>query len=322
MMQIEKLFEQMLAVRTASGAEAELIAVIRKFLEPYTDELYTDRMGNLIAVQHANGAEAGSAAPKKIALFCGVDAPGMIVTDVSADGKVCIAPLGKMPFAGACYAEVVCGSIRGVLTPKDDKADSIEGLNADFGFADAEQAAKYVRQGDILAFASVPLSLADGKICAPGIGAKLAAATLCGIAAETALRQRGYDLYFVFCTQSALGQRGAYPAAFGVNADTAICIQPYAGDKIALKAADRGFVSDESLLAELEEAAHRSGNPLSRAVCDGEFSDAAKIQSASEGVRTAALLLPVQNAGTPREIGQFDQVRELAAVIEAFLNNK
>lgn len=154
------------------------------------------------------------------------------------------------------------------------------------------------------AFADEPVRLPSktGKtVYAPALGNKLCAAVLAELAHKTEPAD-AFELSFAFCAQSALGARGAAPAAFSLTPDIAVCFEPYEGKTPGIRIADRFLVSDGQFVKDLTDAAAQIGMTLTPQI-DSEplFTDAARIGDAGQGVRTVTLLYPVNAKGSARE---------------------
>lgn len=173
--------ESLLSVPTVSGGEKALTDKIDRYIKKYTDETHTDALGNLIATRHALSKKGKK--PLKLAFFCAVDAPGRIVTYVEEDGLVRTAPIGKTSAERAVYTEVAKTDKKytGILIPDNGKTEAAEPLYADFGFANAKEAAKHLSLGDLLCFVQEPVFLGKTQLCAPALGNKLCAAALAGL---------------------------------------------------------------------------------------------------------------------------------------------
>ena len=209
----------------------------------------------------------------------------------------------------AAYSKVVTADEKytGILVPENFKAEKdavSEPLFADFGFENEKETAEHISVGDLLCFADEPVRLPSktGKtVYAPALGNKLCAAVLAELAHKTEPAD-AFELSFAFCAQSALGARGAAPAAFSLTPDIAVSLEPYEGKTPGIRIADRFSVSDEPLVKAMLDAAAQIGMTLSPQI-DSEpvFTDAARINGAGQGMRTVTLLYPVNAKGSARE---------------------
>ena len=318
------ILDTLIPVPTVSGGENELREKIYRYIKKYTDEIHTDVLGNLIATRAAVPQKGKK--PLKIAFFCAIDAPGRIVTYLEDNGLVRTSPIGKTDLKATAYTKVVkAGDSKctGILVPgsfKLGKDDLSEPLFADFGFENAEKAARHIAVGDLLCFAEEPVRPSDKIVYAPALGNKLCAAALAKLAALT--EPAAYELSFVFCAQSVLGSRGAAPAAFGISPDIAVCLEPYEeSESLGVRMADRFSVGDSELTKALQNAAAQTGTTLTPSISSDSFTDAARVNGAGHGARIATLLYPVHAKGLPRERADLSLCKTLADVLIRLTQN-
>lgn len=306
------IFESLTNALTAPGAESGALDIIKEYFKEKNASVCTDALGNLI-VKTGNDEKS-----EKLAVFVPIDAPGLVVTYIEQDGKVKVAPLGKCDYRSAAFSHVTNGNVNGILLPCTGDSDCVDKSYVDFGFKDRSEAERELSEGDVLYFEGGVTELKNGRYCSAGLGVKAVAAAVC-----KAYEKLSCDkcVYFVFCTQSELTGRGTYPAAFGVKPDTALCIAPYNGKNFSVKILDKTLVCDRELTEKLYGFAEKYAENVGRYVSAHEMSDAAKVQSASTGVRVAALMFPIENAGTLAESVTSESIGTLADITAEFLNN-
>lgn len=314
---MSELLKALLSVPTAAGAEQGMRAFLSERIAPYVDSVETDRFGNLIACRRARLQPDGEK-KETLAFVCAMDHPGRVVTYVEPNGLLRTASVGSLDAARAAYSRVTASELTGVLVP-DPKGGAGE-LLADFGFSDAEHAR--LRPGDILCYGDAPLTLADGSVYAPALGNKLCLAALLESAEKAT--DVPFDVYYLFCAQSTLGNRGAYPAAFAVMPTHAVCLAPYEKESgtLGVGLLDKTMVCDRELTDALIDAASACGVSLDAHVNDTAMSDAARIQGVGSGVRTGLLLLPVTHSGAVCQKAHPDTVDVAVCVTEAFLKSR
>lgn len=235
------------------------------------------------------------------------------------NGLVRTSPIGKTSAERAVYTEVAKTDKKytGILIPDNGKTEATEPLYADFGFANAKEAAKHLSLGDLLCFVQEPVFLGKTQLCAPALGNKLCAAALAGLAAKTEAAA-ALEISFVFCAQSVLGARGAAPAAFGIQPDIAVCLEAYEGTELGLRLSDRFSVGDHDLVRQMKNAASQVGTVLTpRIETEAVTTDTARINGAGDGTRTVTLLYPVHALGRRANV----PTRRFATRLCAFLNS-
>ncbi len=303
------MFHKILNAVTASGAETAIVTEIETVLKKTGAVCKTDAMGSLCAARQSPDVVGGTA------FFCAVDMPGLIVTYLEKDGCARVSPLGKVNLAAASLRRLTdeTGNVTAVLVPDPDKGDSVDAAYIKYTGT--------LNRGDILCFSDAPIWLGNDTVASPGVGNKACAAALCEVLASDELPQNK-SVTAVFCTQSALGNRGAAPAAFGIQVDNAVCLEPYEGDTLGIKLNDKSVVCDAALSARLMDAAKDCGIPL-KAVSENEtVSDAARVSTAGSGVKTAVLLVPVKNRGGVSELLCVDVIRHIKQILLRFLSTK
>lgn len=313
-----EIFEKILAVNTASGEEKEVREIIKEYLEPNADRIYTDKTGNLIAVYDGGCDKTGKT--EKIAVFAPMDAAGLIVTYIESNGHIKAASLGKCDYRSACCSIVTNGKISGVLVPECESSDSVNSSYVDFGFDSAQEAEKFISQGDTLFFKTAVTELENGYICAPGLASKACTSGVC-LAAVNTVRKQGKCIYYVFCTKSSLDSRGAAQTSFQIAPDKALCVSSYSGKEFGVKIIDARTVCDRELSDELEKAIIAKGKVAKRYVSEKEDGDVSRIVSSGKGVKTASILLPSEYKGSLAEKVRTENVRLLSDIITEFLSN-
>lgn len=307
------IFELLCKTNTAPGAEAGTVKVIKEYFSG--KEAKTDALGNLCLKITDAGEDA-----EKLAVFVSIDAPGLIVTYINDNGSVKVAPLGNCNYKSVCFSKVTNGRITGILTPDNADADSVDKSYVNFGFKDRKEAESELTQGDVLFFESAVTELKNGKFCGAGLGIKATASAVC-LASEKLTDIADKSVYLVFCTQSELVGRGAYPAAFGINPHKALCIAPYSGKVFAVKVLDKSIVCDRELTEKLYEITEKHCEKAEKYLSSTEMSDASKVQSAHVGVRVASVMFPVENKNSLAETVCSENIPILADIIAEFLHN-
>lgn len=310
-----ELFERLINTNFCSGEESPAREIITEAFAPLADRIYTDKCGNLITVF---GNE--DKAQEKTAVFAPMDAPGLVVTYIEENGTVKVFPLGASNLCSALYQEATDGKITGVLYPDFKDCEKFDATHVNFGFKSREEAEIHLHQGTALFFSKTPKRLENGIVSGVGIGSAACVQTLLS-AAKKAEKTEEKCTYFVFTAQSAMNGRGAYQAAYGIKPNKALTVEPYEGTSLAVKVLDKSVVCNEEMVYALECAATKSETTVKRYVSDDEISDAGKVQSAAEGIKTGSLLIPVLHKNTLAEAVDTESISSAASVISEFLNN-
>lgn len=85
-MDMMTMVQRLTAVYGISGREAAVAEEIRRMAEPYADEIWTDRLGNLICHKKGEGP--------KVMFAAHLDSIGLIVTHIESAGFLRVAKIG------------------------------------------------------------------------------------------------------------------------------------------------------------------------------------------------------------------------------------
>ena len=175
---MRKLLSELCAVNGVSGNEGKVLEYIAELVLPYADEVYFDRMGNLVCFKK------GKESPKKRILFAAhADEVGFVIKHIEEDGTLLFDDIGILPSAMPTRRVLVGdGEIPGVigskpvhLIPKAQRGKNVsaEDLYIDIGAKDREEAEKYVGIGDYVAFDSECIMLSENIMKAKAIDDRL-----------------------------------------------------------------------------------------------------------------------------------------------------
>ncbi|HPT84592.1 MAG TPA: M42 family metallopeptidase [Bacillota bacterium] len=241
-----------------TGCEYEVKDIIKEEIEGLADEIYTDRLGNLIAVVRGKGEG-------RLMLAAHTDEVGFMITNIDDDGTLRIDAVGIDPRV-MCGRQVVVGNdprngakektrVYGIVGSKPihlqggdegSRANKIEDLYIDIGATDRGDAEKYVQPGDYGTFVTEFKELEGGLIMGKAIDDRFG----CAVMVETIKWLRSEkvtppcDVYFAFTVREENGLSGARVAAFEINPTKAIVLE-------ATAVADIAEVPDSMRVAEL-----------------------------------------------------------------------
>ena len=234
-----------------SGNEDEVREYIKARALKYTDDVRTDRMGNLIVVKHAAGnccAPAGQnccPAPElnnercsnkrpKLMIAAHMDEVGFMVTRVTEKGYLGFAPVGGIDPRVAfnrrvCVGEKKLNGVTGLKavhqTPAELRSEIPKwpSMYIDIGAKDRAEAESLVQIGDSIAFHSdfVRFGKADGFVKAKAIDDRYG----CAVMLKLIEKDLPMDVTFVFTVQEEVGTRGATAAAYSVAPDMALILE-------------------------------------------------------------------------------------------------
>lgn len=323
-----------------SGDEAEVRAVIREELEGHVDDLYEDRMGNLVAVKRGDDF--------RVMIASHMDEIGFMVKHVEEKGFLRFAPIGgwypPMLPGQRAWLHSPDGHVLGVLGSKPPhvmdeeerkKLLKIEEMFIDIGAASAEEvAALGLGPGT-----PVTLDREFCRLCGTRVSGK-AFDNRAGVALLVEVLRRAESpstVIGVFTVQEEVGLKGAKVSAYSVDPDCAIATDvTIPGDHPGVQLKDapvemgkgpvctiadangRGIISHPAMVAWVRGAGGSSGVPVQFEVGSGGTTDASQIHLSREGVPSTVISIPARYIHSPVEvIDLVDLENGIALVVEA-----
>lgn len=343
-----------------SGCEDAVRELIKTQIEGVYDEMYCDRVGNLIAVIHGQGLDYDNAVnapdrrPDRVMICAHMDEVGFMVTDVTDTGYLKFSTVGGIDPRVLCGRPVCVGDensrIPGVISSKAIHLQSkeergmstpINKMYIDIGAKDGEDAKKYVDIGSFGTFVSDFVNFGkDGKL----MKCK-ALDDRCGCALMIELMRaikdkpfdRSFDLYFAFTKCEEIGISGATVAANSVEPSVAIILESTAvadivgvdksrrvaelGEGGALSLADRSTIYDQAIIDfALGVAAKYDIKCQVKKYVSGG-NDAGNVQRTTDGVITLALSMPTRYLHSASCVACYDDYIAMRELCEAMLRD-
>ncbi len=219
-----ELLKRLCDAHGVSGFEKGVHELIIKEIYDFSDEIYYDKVGNLIAFKR------GKSSDKKILYSCHADEVGFVINHINDDGTLGFDAIG-MSSKVFCGKKVLIGKKRipGIiatkpvhLIPKDErgKESSADDMYIDIG-ATKEQALSLGVYADYAVFDTKYCDFGENKIIAKAIDDRFGCAALCSLVKITP----EYDSYFAFCIGEELGLRGSYSVANAIYPDLCINVE-------------------------------------------------------------------------------------------------
>jgi putative aminopeptidase FrvX len=341
---IEILLKELTEAPGVSGYEAEIRAVMRRYVEPL-GTLEQDKIGSLVCRQ------AGAAEAPRVMLAAHMDEVGFMVRHVTKEGFLSFVPLGgwfdQVLLGQRVVIKTSKGEVVGVVGAKpphllsaDERAKVVEKKNMyiDIGATSAEEVeAAGVRPGDPI----VPL--ADFRILAnhktylsKAFDDRVGCAMM--VQAMQELQQAGHPntVYGAATVMEEVGLRGATTSVDLVNPDVAIVLESdIAGDVPGIKEEESAVklgkgptlvLFDARMIPNLRlrdlvvDTAKEIGVPLQPSIIEGGATDGAAIHLHKSGVPTVVLGVAARHIHSDSAIvhrDDFDHaVRLLVALIQ------
>ena len=293
------------------------------------------------------GNEGG---PTKVMLLCHMDEIGFYVSHVDNKGFLWLNPAGGFDARNLFSRRVlVCtdgGDLPGVMNPggrpvhisspkEREKVPEVKEFFVDIGMT-ADEARKRVKVGDYVVMNEPLIEMGD-KLVSKAMDNRVAC--WLGIEAVRQLEKSGTghtcEISVAFTTQEEVGLRGARVAAFvvkphiGLGVDVTLsCDTPGVPDEEAVTVQGRGFglhikdgsfISDHSLVREVEEVAVRNKIPFQRTILAAGGQDGAAAQQTAAGARAVGIVVGTRYIHTVTEMIDRRDLEAARDVLAAYL---
>lgn len=273
-----KYLKELTEIKGPSGNEDGVREFIMAKIKDKVDEVFVDRMGNLIALKKGKGGG------KKILLDAHMDEVGFMVTNINEDGTLSFAPVGGVDTRVIIGKKVQVGKdVIGVIgykaihLQKDGylTTPKYSDLKIDIGAKSKAEAEKVVQIGDYVAFTTQYEESGD-FIIAKALDDRCGCSVLMDLIDEGVETQN--DVYFAFTVQEETGLRGPAIIAEQLKADIAIAVETttsgddpelekqlwstHLGDGPAITFMHSGYVVHQEIFEKLVSIARKEGIPF------------------------------------------------------------
>jgi len=306
-----------------TGREHRVRGIIEKELKGLCSDVYTDRLGNLIAHRPAKSKRG-----QKIMLCAHMDEIGLIVTYIDKNGFLRFTNVGgvfaeRVPYQRVVFENGTTGIV-GIEPSKDESKSSgrpkFESMFIDVGARDRESVQRKVRVGDIASFSQQLVFI--NKKCIAGKAIDDRIGCYCLIEVAKRLKKSIHDIYFVFSVQEEVGGRGARTGAYAIEPAYALAVdvtdtgdtpeaykmQVSVGKGVAIKVKDSGFITNPIIMDKLAEYARTLSIPHQFEILEHGSTDAAFIQLVKGGVMSGVLSIPTRYIHSTSEVCDLDDV--------------
>lgn len=336
----EKILKYLSGLKGVSGFEREASEAVSEMFAPYVNEIYTDTLGNLVAIKRSKKRDA-----RRIMLDAHIDEIGLMVTGIDEKGFLKFTNIGGIDERILPAREVVVHGRRdvsgviGIKPPHLQSADEnkktlkTDELAIDIGM-DEQGARAVVEAGDPVTFLQECVSLLNGQAAGKSFDDRAGVCALLLAAKNLSDEQLDVDVYFVISVQEETNLAGAGCAAYSIAPDAALVI-----DVTHAKTPDNAecdFETDGGVVCSLGPNVHAPFAALIAALAaergisakeevDGGSTgtNAWAVQVSRTGAASAVLSLPLKYMHTPTEVVSvkaIESVSELAAEFVRRLN--
>ncbi|WP_048148915.1 M42 family metallopeptidase [Methanolacinia paynteri] len=341
---VKELLGKLSNAHGLSASEGNVRAIIREELNGFVDEIYEDKMGNLVAVKKGDDF--------KIMIASHMDEIGFMVQYIDEKGFIKFVPIGGWYNPVAYTQRVVLhgkkGQVTGVIgakpphvmTPEDRKKE----IKTDDMFIDVGATSeKEVNDLGIEIGTSITIDreyrlLANNRLTGKALDNRVGVAMLI----ETLKQAKSpHTIYGVFTVQEEVGLKGAKVSAFAIEPDCAIAtdvtisgdhpgitkkeasVEMGKGPVIALvSAAGRGIMSDPRVTEWLRKTAESNNIPLQLEVGDGGNTDATIIHLVRDGIPSIPFQIATRYIHSPIEVVDLTDIEEGIKLLVAALKTK
>ncbi|MBQ8606255.1 MAG: M42 family metallopeptidase [Clostridia bacterium] len=321
---LDKISE-LVSICGVSGNEQNVCEYIKKELTPFADKLYSDVMGNLVAVKRGNGP--------RIMFMAHTDEIGIVATFVDEKGFVRVAAVGGVSPKNFINSHVTFeNGTRGVFTCDKAKDFKFSDCYVDIGATDRAQALSMLDIGMTARF-DADCFETDSVIVSKTLDDRIG----CYILMEAIKNMPASDaeVYFVFTSQEEVGLRGAKVSGFDINPDIAIAVdvtvaadtpdcESYGcklGGGAAIKIRDASAICSRSVVDSLETLAAQKNIPYQRDVLVRGGTDIGAVQTGGRGSLVGGISVAVRNVHSASEMASKSDVRAAIELVRAYIEN-
>lgn len=321
------LLERLTQTYGPSGCEEQIRTLIAEEIHPFCDEIYTDALGNLIAIRRGKD--------KKIMVAAHMDEIGLMITHIDAQGFLRFTTIGGIHIAELPHRRVQFqnGQIGTIGVEKLDRPSDLKlgKLFIDIGATSREDAEEHVHIGDTAVFSGA-FSTCGSRLMSKALDDRVG----CFIAIEALKNVKTkYEVAFVFTVQEEVGTRGAQTSAYGLDPDVAIAIDVTAtGDTpkahpmdvqlglgAAIKVFDRSMITPPRVKQWMAETAQHQNIPYQWEVLEFGGTDSGAIHLTKGGIPAGVISIPTRYVHSPSELVDRQDVSAAIHLLLALIEN-
>lgn len=318
-----------------SGFEAAVATVAQELLTPWMDEVWQDRLGNVIGVRRCGKPHA-----KKLLLDAHLDQIGLMATGAE-DGYLRFTSVGGVDPRMLPNREVTiltkpprfgiisCLPPHVLSAQEREKAPALSEYYVDTGLTQ-EAVEQEIPVGTPMVFRDSFLELAGGRICSGALDDRACFAALLRVAQLLSEEVLDVDLYIMGSTREEIGGTGAIVGTNAINPDFCVAVDVTHG-ATPDSAKGRAYVLGGGpavgigpnmtrwMSRRLLTQAREQGIPVQKEIMGGDTgTNAWGMQICNEGIATAVLSLPLRYMHTPVEVVDLSDLEQTAQLLAAF----
>ncbi len=336
---MSELLMRLIDANGPSGHEHPVRAIIMTEIKDYVDEMFIDKMGNLIAHRKGKGM--------RIMLAAHMDEIGLMVKKIEENGFIHFSTIGGIEPISLVAQKVdiltAKGEVRGVISfdglSGDDiieELPEIDDLYVDTGLNRKQLEILGVQIGDYIVPTHTPTYLGSQKfIAGKAMDDRTGCYVLIKLLQNIAGKKMPLDMFFVFTVQEEIGLYGAQTSLYkidpqwGIAVDTTTLEESDEEDK-PKSGVGRGpilIIKDSEMIANiclidwLKKAAAKKDIPLQYKVEEFGTTDASMIMMHKGGMPAAVLAIPVKNIHSTISICNTDDIHNAIVLLETLLSD-
>lgn len=315
--------KELVSINGVSGNESAVAEYIKAKVMPLADKVYTDVMGNLVAIKRGNG--------RKILVMAHTDEIGIVATFVDEKGFVRVSPVGGVSPRNFLNSYVTFeNGVRGIFTSDKKDPSRFDDCYVDIGVDSFERAMSAISLGMSARFDGDTFETGD-VIVSKALDDRVG----CYILLETLKRlpATNNEIYFVFTSQEEVGLRGAKVCGFDIDPDVAIAVdvtlsydtpdcEGYGcklGGGAAIKVRDNSVISSYKVVEAMEATAKEYSIPVQRDVLLAGGTDVGAVQTTGRGRFVGGISVPVRNVHSLTECASKNDIVAAVNLLCAFV---
>lgn len=321
------LIKELAGTYGPSGREELIREIIKKRIAGKADKIYTDTLGNLVAVKNGSG--------KRIMLAAHMDEIGLIATYIDEKGFIRYSNIGGVnPFFSLGQKVLFENGTTGCVF-YEEKLEEFKDLKhdrmyIDIGAKSREETENLVTPGDIAVFVG-DTKEQNGRYISNVLDDRIGCAILLKLLESPDEVQN--EVIFVFTVQEEVGIRGAGTAAYGLMPDIAVAIdvtdtgdtpecKPLSidlgkGPTVMIK--DGYTISHPMVKNILIDCAKKMDIPYQLEVISRGGNDAGAIHKTAGGIPTGGVSIPCRYMHSPCEMVDKKDVENAVKLLKAFV---
>lgn len=335
MMQIEDMLEQLCSIGAPTGFERPVALAAKELLVPLMDEVWMDRLGNVIGVRRCGLPNA-----KRLLLDAHLDEIGLVVTGIK-NGFLKFSTIGGVDprmlpdreltilTDPPLFGVVACLPPH-VLSAEDrEKAPPIEDFYVDTGMSQ-ERAEQLIPIGTPMVFRNMFTPLGENQLCSKAMDDRSCFVTLLRTAELLQGKELDVDVYIMGSVFEETDSSGAIVATNAIKPDYCVAVDVTHG-KTPDSPKDRASVIGGGpaigigpnmtrwMTERMFEKAAAEGIEVQKEVMEGPTgTNGWRMQICNEGVATSVVSLPLKYMHTPVEVLEVSDIESIARLLAAF----